>query len=454
MRVFGPKAQISALSLVGVYFLLWPLWRAFFPLEIAPTEGWNAYFADLAAGSGPLYPPPGTLIVNNYPPLSFYLLGYAEKLFGDALYIGRVLSLLATLGTGALIYRVVRQLGARRLSAAVAGIWYVATMARSFNRYVGVNDPQIVAEMAMTAALSWWLARDQMGKSAIPAILLMVCAGFYKHNVIVIPATVLIWLILRDGRKALRPAAVGIAAVLAALLLCTAVFGPHFLSNMLTPRPYSLARGVAGLGRLQWILPALVVGAVWAAHARRTSLARFLALYVGIGILSHFVQWTGGDVLDSAQLDLVIAAAICLGIALDRGGELPFVRRIGEQQVRAVIILLLITRILATERVEPLLLLADPAYRSEFYANAAVMRDEATRVAALEGPIACTNKLVCRMAGKPFLYDDFRTEMILATEAPPGTLVADLLQQHGLVYFHNDPRTSILYLERALQLHL
>jgi len=119
-----------------------------------------------------------------------------------------------------------------------------------------------------------------------------------------------------------------------------------------------------------------------------------------------------------------------------------------------VIILLLITRILATERVEPLLLLADPAYRSEFYANAAVMRDEAARVAALEGPIACTNKLVCRMAGKPFLYDDFRTEMILATEAPPGTLVADLLQQHGLVYFHNDPRTSILYLERALQLHL
>src|SRR5579862_6718256 len=127
MRFFGPRAQVATLSLVGAYFLLWPLWRIPFPLEIAPTEGWNAYFADAAGGAAPLYPPPGMLIVNNYPPLSFYLLGYAEKVFGDALYIGRVLSLLATQGTGAFIYRIVRQLDAGRLSGTIAGIWFVAT---------------------------------------------------------------------------------------------------------------------------------------------------------------------------------------------------------------------------------------------------------------------------------------------------------------------------------------
>jgi hypothetical protein len=450
MRIFGPRVQVATLSLVGAYFLLWPLWRIPFPLEIASTEGWNAYFADAAGGAAPLYPPPGMLIVNNYPPLSFYLLGYAEKVFGDALYIGRVLSLLATLGTGALIYRIVRQLDAGRLSGTIAGIWFIATMARSFNRYVGVDDPQIVAELAMVAALSWFLARDRAGKPADPAILLMALAGFYKHNVVVIPATMLIWLLLRDGSKALRPVALGIGAVLTGLLLCIVLYGDAFLANMLTPRSYSLARGIASLGRLQWILPALIVWAVWAAHAWRTSLARFLALYIGVGLSAYFVQWTGGDVLDNAQLDLVIAAAIGLGIGFERGGELLFVRRLGEERVRCLVILVLIVRLLATERYEPMLLLTDPAYRAEFYVNAAIARSEALRVAAIPGLVGCNNKVICRMAGKPFVYDDFRTEMILATEAPKGTTTEDLLRQHGITPFDNDPRTMSSSLERFL----
>ena len=448
MRFFNRPAQIAVLAIVALYFLVWPVWRMPFPMEIEPIEGWCAYFADAAGGADFLYPRPGQLIVDNYPPLSFYLLGYGEKLFGDALYLGRILSLLATLGTGALIYRVVRQLGASRGPAAIAGVWFIAVMADSFYRYVGVNDPQMVAEAGMVAALSWFLARDRAGKSAEPAILLMVLAGFYKHNTVVIPATVLIWLLLRDGRKALRPAAVGIGAALAGLLLCVAFFGHDFVSNMLTPRPYSLARAWAGAGRLQWILPALIMWAVWAVPARREPLARFLMLYVGIGLLAYLVQWTGGDVLDSAQLDLVIASAIGLGIAFERGGTLRFVRRLGEERMRALVVFVLVLRLAATSHAEPFLLLTDAAYRAEFPANADVTRAAAARIATLPGRIACGNKLVCRMAGKPFLFDDFRADMILQTEAPPRTTTADLIRQHGLIYVNDDPRTSTDFLDR------
>jgi len=203
---FDTRAQIALLALLALYFLIWPVWRAQFPLEIAPNEGWNAYHADAAVGGGALYPSPDTLIVNNYPPLSFYALGWLGKLFGDPLYVGRALSLIATLGLGLMIARVVRQLGAGRAGAAVAGLWFVATMARCYNRFVGMNDPQLAGELIMLLALSWFLARDKAGRSADLPILLMALAGFWKHNIIAVPATVLAWLWLRDGcGRCVRP---------------------------------------------------------------------------------------------------------------------------------------------------------------------------------------------------------------------------------------------------------
>ena len=72
---FDVPAQIILLAVLAAYFMVWPVWRAGFPIEIAQNEGWNAYHADAAMGAAPLYPPTDTLIVNNYPPLSFYVVG-------------------------------------------------------------------------------------------------------------------------------------------------------------------------------------------------------------------------------------------------------------------------------------------------------------------------------------------------------------------------------------------
>ena len=176
MRLFNRPAQIAVLATVALHFLVWPVWRMPFPMEIAPIEGWCAYFADAAGGADFLYPQPGQLIVDNYPPLSFYLLGYGEKLFGDALYLGRILSLLATLGTGTLIYRVVRQLGASRGPAAVAGVWFIAVMAESFYRYVGVNDPQMVADVVMPKLSGPEMAERL--KARFPALRVLYMSGY------------------------------------------------------------------------------------------------------------------------------------------------------------------------------------------------------------------------------------------------------------------------------------
>ena len=447
---FGTRAQIVLLALLALYFLVWPVWRAQFPIEIAENEGWNAYHADAAMGADVLYPSPDTLTVNNYPPLSFYAIGWLGKIFGDPLYVGRVVSLLSTLGLGALIARVVLQLGGGGAGAAIGGLWFIATMARSYNRFVGMDDPQLAGQLIMLAALSWFLARDKDGKSAEPPILLMALAGFWKHNIIAIPATAFAWLWLRHGWRAWRPTAVGAAAAVIGLAICIAAYGDVFMVNLLTPRPWRLTRVLGGIGRAQWIMPALAIWAYWAWSERATVAARFTALYVGIAGAAFLVQWGGEDILDNAQFDLVIASAVGLGIAFDRIGATDFARRHGAAAARATVVLILAVRLLATLRIEPFLILFDPAYRAEFYVHAQAAREDAARVAAIPGPVACTLKVICRMAGKPYVWDDFRTDMLIYSGAAKGLDAPGLIRQHGYTYYENDPRADVRSLQRAL----
>src|SRR5260370_2642983 len=146
-RVLGgidTRAQIALLAVLAVYFMVWPVWRVGFPIEIAQNEGWNAYHADAAMGAAPLYPPTDTLIVNNYPPLSFYVVGGLARAFGDALYVGRVLSLIAVVGLGGVIATVVRPLGARRAGDAVFGLRSLAALAPPLTPLVILVNPQLL----------------------------------------------------------------------------------------------------------------------------------------------------------------------------------------------------------------------------------------------------------------------------------------------------------------------
>jgi hypothetical protein len=313
-----------------------------------------------------------------------------------------------------------------------------------------MDDPQLVGQFIMLAALSWFLARHKAGKSAEPPVVLMALAGFWKHNIIAMPATAIVWLWLRDGWRAWRPTAVGIVVAAIGLAICVLVYGDAFLANLLTPRPTRLMRALHGIGRTQWILPALAIWAIWAWSERRTFAARFTSVYIGVAFVAFLAQWTGEDILDNAQFDLVIATAIGLGIAFDRAATTGFARRFGVEAARAVVVLILVLRLIATVRIEPFLVLFDPSYRAQFHANAQVARDEAARIAAMPGPVACENKIVCRMADKPFVYDDFRTDMMIMTGAAKGLDARGLIRQHGLTYFENDPRTYVETLHRAL----
>jgi hypothetical protein len=229
---------LSFLAALAIYFLIWPVWRAQFPLEIWLTEGFNAYHQDAAASGFQLYPPPDSLVGNNYPPLSFYTIGWLGKIFGDSLYVGRALSIVGLLCVAGEIFLCVRILTGSITGAAIGALWYVAIMSHNSAVYVGANDPQLAGEAIMGAALAWFLARDKGEMPATPALLLMVVGGFWKHNMIGIPLTAVAWLLIRGGRRSFRPLLIVVAAIVSGLLLCGALFGRVFFEDMLGPRAY------------------------------------------------------------------------------------------------------------------------------------------------------------------------------------------------------------------------
>ena len=443
---------IWSIALLAALFLVWPVWRAFFPMEIWGNEGWNAYHADAAMrGAAQLYPPTDSLVANNYPPLSYYVMGWLGRLFGDPLYVGRVVSILSTLVIGGMAAAIVRQFGGSRAGALLAAFWFVATLARFFEFYVGMNEPQLFGLAVMSAGFAWFWKRRAEGRAVEPAVLVMVLAGFIKHNFITLPLVALIWLWLENWRLGLRATVVGAAAAALGLAICAAMFAPYFIPDMLFPRTTHLARGLSTLGRLQFILPAIALWGIWAWHERRSKLARLTALLMGIAFVLCLVQKSGAGVDENAQFELIFATAVGIGIAYDGLLRDPLRTGWSPRNISAVVLGILIVRLLLSSRLEFAYVLFSPQYRALAAEYAAVTRAEAARTAAIPGPVACSNLVVCRMAGKPFVYDHFYVQMLVETGRMTWLQVEQLARRKAIVKDTTDPRANITSLWRRMR---
>jgi hypothetical protein len=408
--------HLVLVTLAAAYFLAWPIWRAQYLIEIWPTEGWNAYFQDAAAAGLPIYPVAGSLVGNNYPPLSFYAIGFVGKVLGlNNLFVGRVVSLIALVSIAIEIFLSVRVLVGGRAGAAIGAVWYLAIMARNSTIYIGTNDPQLAGEAIMGAALVWFLFCYRTGRSPTPALLLMVVAGFWKHNIVAIPVTAISWLFISQSRYAFRATMISAAACMIGIAACVVVFGPDFLPNLLANRQYAWSNVIGNIGHLQWSALALLICAGWAFSDRQSEAARFTALHIGCGLFACILQWFGHGVGGNAEFDLIFALGIGVGVAYSRLETTWLAKRIGVNPSRDVMIAMLLLRLTIADRQETALLLMSSDFRSSIYESQNNVLSEAARVAAMPGDVACSIKVVCRLAGKPFVVDEFKMEELIAT---------------------------------------
>lgn len=431
-NVTPAQAGLVLFAVLAAIFLAWPLWRLAFPLEINRNEPWNAWFIDRIARGEPLYPAAGELVVNNYPPLSFYIVGLVSWLTDDTIVAGRLVSLAATIAIGIAAALCGRALGASRAVAALGGLWLFATLSHFYPRYVGVNDPSLLGLAIMGLGLALFLNRLAAHRAVEPAIALMILAGFTKHNMPALPLAALLWLGLKDRRRALRTLLFAAALCAAGFLLCTAVYGPNFAHQMLLPREISFGHMLSTLNKLQWIVPALAVWGYWAWTSRQEPAARFTALLLALSLASGLFQAAGAGVTINAHFEVVFASAVALAVAFEGVAATGLARRFGTKTVQIAVIMLLAFRLLLSQQLEPYLVLTSAAYREEARNNAAVMRAEIARVKALPGAVNCSVMTVCYRAGKDFVLDPFWMGQLVAKRRRTQAEIDEAIKDRGI----------------------
>jgi hypothetical protein len=426
---------------IATWSFAWPVYRAFLNIEIENNEGWNAYFADAAMGRMPLYPSVDQLITNNYPPLSFYVVGLLGRLIGDPVLAGRVLSLVAVVAIATAIALSVRRLGGSGVAARISAAFFVATMSRFFMPYVGMNEPQLLAEAIMTFAFLGFLVARSNDRGYLGPVLVMALAGFVKHNIIAMPLTAFLWLSVHRRREAAKCFCVAAIAVMAGTAICYALFGWNFFLGIFCPRHYSLKKALWMFADLEWVSIGLIACLYNAWARRHDASVQLCSWLIAIALGSYFLEKGGAGVDINAQFDLVIAVAMGLGLAFTQVSLWPMARRIRPELAQAILLLSVCARLLASKQLQPVRLIFDSSFRNEIVMRERAMTESVERVRRIPGDVTCgRDMLVNYRAGKEFVVDAFNAEQRILAGALPKDAVSARVAAGKLTIVEVDPR--------------
>jgi hypothetical protein len=373
------------------------------------NEGWNAYYALAAMGGGELYPPADAFIVNNYPPLSFYVVGAFGRLVGDYVVAGRLISSVSLLVVAGNVFALCRWVGADRMLAALgSGLFLVAFCSLTFD-YIAMDDPQLLAHAFITSGAVIFL-RDATGRGRFLKILLsaflMLAGGLIKHNLVALPLAVCTFAAIHDRRKLAE--FLFVAFVLGALALWTVYlrWGQAIVVGVLEhARILSIERIARFSARAMptvspyFILTAFACAAYW----RRREF-HFVLAYTVWSALAGFLPMAGMGTNLNLLYDFAIAVVIgsvgCVMAFTDPKICGPSGRRLSRRTAFVILALPLIVRgAVAADR-----------HVGEYWN---LMRDagEWTElihvVASTDQPVACDMLVICFWAGKPQEIDFF-----------------------------------------------
>lgn len=290
----------------------------FLHVPLDPNEGWNAYHSLAAMSGGALYPPPDSFMFNNYPPLSFWIVGAFGQAIGDNIFAGRILSLAATLCIAGSVFVTLRFMDVGRWRALFAALLLVAGLL-DFTDYVGMDDPQLLGQAVAMGGLVLLVRRPRTPAVIAIASMLMTAALFVKHNLVALPAATVLWLALHDRHAAMRFAISGIAFALAGLALFHMVYGVSLIGQLNSARLWSGEVFAANLANfLIWSNVSLFGLAILAFFGKGDRHIALCAIYAAMsGAVG--VPFAGGAGVDmNIWFDAAIALALGGGLLLQK----------------------------------------------------------------------------------------------------------------------------------------
>ncbi|WP_162875577.1 ArnT family glycosyltransferase [Sphingomonas crusticola] len=401
----APRWLFTALWLVILAALTvqfaWPLAALPFHVSWNNNEGWNAYWTARALAGQPLYTDAASPISNNYPPLSFYIVGGFGRLIGDPIIAGRIICLGSLIATTLLIERIIARFGGSRWWGAAAAAVFLLIIATVAQRYLAADDPQWLAEAPMVASLLLLIGRTaEMPSRArlVAACLLMLLGGLIKHNQVALPIATTVWLAFYHRRGLaiwLVTAAVAGGAALAALAL---IYGHPFFDQVLHHQRIVSVKLIGGaLHSVSYTLPEMLLAGLLAYSRPRDPRISLLLIFAPIAVLVGIFERLGVGVSQNAHFDGAIALTILAGIVLSCG-------MIGLRSVwlRLAVLAVMVAPLAArVARKAP-----------ENLREASAMKQTDARwqqaialLARQPGAVACERPALCYWSGKPYALD-------------------------------------------------
>jgi hypothetical protein len=412
METTGAFVHRLAKCLVGILILVLGLVAAFslvapivsLPARISKDygEGWNAFLAVAAVTDSPLYPDPSALKANNYPPLSFFIIGGLGYILPDCIIVGRIISLISLFIVSVNIGACVRVLGAPLSIAMFAGLLFLSFFSVHFSGYVATNDPQLLAHAFVTCGLLAFLYGPKRVRSLFMSSLLMFAGGLVKHDVVPLPIAVTVWLFLHDRRRFYLWTSLGIALIALSMTIFWLSFGYNFFVDVFyQAREYHVERSLHHLrdwlGSFAIFLPTPFL-VIWLSQDCRPHL---ISIYVLISAAWCIIIYGGAGIDVNALFDLLISLTMTAALSvhyLNRrfGASVPFVAPM------AMASLILPVLIGFPHRMK-----SDLDRIRVLKQSQAIAESDIKYLSSISGPVMCESNAVCYWAGKEFEVDFF-----------------------------------------------
>ena len=213
------------------------------------VSGENIYRSDLSE-------PPYT--ISNYPPL--YVLFLAPFAQGSPFQMGRLISVLAAVGSAIFLGRIVLTLTQNRLAA-----WATSTLFLSIPFVVhwsGMTRIDLLAMLFATAALFVLVRYEDSRWGLIGSGILLIAAAYTRQSyALAAPLAAVAWLWLQDRQKALKLAGIVVGGGLVLFALLSLLTGGGFFFNIITANAnqFQWDRALDGLLTVAGTLPLAII---------------------------------------------------------------------------------------------------------------------------------------------------------------------------------------------------
>jgi 4-amino-4-deoxy-L-arabinose transferase-like glycosyltransferase len=321
-----PRTRTALIAAIAAFPALKFVYVAFsrlrYPWDLEWLEGQCMEMAHRFAQGLPLYTPPSVHhVALPYFPLYFVVTGLIYRAAGVSYWAGRLVSTLATLATGGIVFWVVRRT-VRQLAPAMiaAGLWFAAYGFSGF--FYDLNRVDSLAMFFLAAAYAAAFARAGVGAGLTAGALLAASALTKQNHVLFVGPLLFVQLVRGDRRGAVAGAATFVALFGAAAWLWNRESGGWFWTmtmDFVTFAPsWVRVVGFVPLYFLHFVLPCVmllscVVGLTGQRKWRELFGDPWLVFWAASAAISQ-VMFLGHGAFSNAGMPAALGTALATGM--------------------------------------------------------------------------------------------------------------------------------------------